>query len=158
MTVRCATCLRAERWTGADRAVEVAGGRRRPAEHPELAAWRVLRGALEGRTGPVVAACAGCGQPMVAGGSGPAAIRWTLALPDGEVVVGDGLALDGAPATPDEVEARLVAAYGERVEPARAAFSAVALTAMAVPFALWGVALFVVLWFLYNVLRGNLGF
>lgn len=62
-----------------------AGGSRRPAVHPELAAWRTLVDAHAGRTGPVVAACAACGQPMVALEEGLPSIEWTIHTPDGPV-------------------------------------------------------------------------
>lgn len=86
-TVRCRSCHREERWEGERREVVAEGGSRRPSVHPELAAWRTLVDAHAGRTGPVVAACAACAQPMVAATEGLPSIEWAIRTPAGPVTV-----------------------------------------------------------------------
>ena len=136
--------------------VEQPGGRRKPSVHETLAAWQVLRASLAGDRGPVVARCAGCGQPMTADADLPA-IPWTLPLPEGELVVdGDVRGPDG-PVDPDRADALLKAAYGEPLRPLEALFQGSLLTLMAVPVLVWATAFFIVFWFLYNVIGGGLG-
>lgn len=86
ISVRCRVCHREERWSGEAREVVVEGGARRPRTHPELAAWRTLVASHTGQLGPVVAACAACGQPMVADQE-VAAIEWQIRTPEGSVCV-----------------------------------------------------------------------
>lgn len=85
MIVRCATCHREERWEGADRAVVLPGGARRPDVPAPLAAWQVLRESFAGRADPVVGACPSCAQPLLAAGG--RAVPFTVSTPKGDVVV-----------------------------------------------------------------------
>ncbi len=66
--VRCPCCKRVERWESvpAPRRVSVraAGGHRRPAEAPAIAAWRTLTTLRGGEV--AFGACEACGQPLVA--------------------------------------------------------------------------------------------
>lgn len=122
--VRCPTCHREERWSadaGGPKVVWTPGGSRRPAEHPSLAAWRILRRARDRQSGPVVAVCEGCGQPMVGEGTAlPALTSWTLQTPAGPLTVDPSARGDGGlqgPAgalTAEAAEAWLVEQVGER--------------------------------------------
>lgn len=136
----------------------VEGGQRRPAGTPQLAAWRAIAASLRGETGPVAGRCPACGQPMTADRAAPP-FPWTLPLPEGELRI-EGDAITG-PAGPLDLAAahRLAeAAFREPLEAGQTAFGAVLLSAMTLPMLLWATALFVVLWFLYNVLAGTVGF
>lgn len=113
-TVRCRCCHREERWGPAVEILQ-AGGARRPVE-PALDAWRTLRAAREGKTGPVVASCSGCGQPMIASDARvPALASWTIHARAGDLRVSDG-AIDGPAGVldVDAAERWLVAQYPVR--------------------------------------------
>lgn len=87
--------------------MELAGGARRAAEAPALAAWRILRRSRQGELGPVVAACSRCSQPMVApvGSALPAVEEWRLSTPAGDLVLGERLVLpDGTEVGPEAAE------------------------------------------------------
>lgn len=136
----------------------VAGGHRKPEVHPELAAWEVVKAALAGDGPPVVGRCDACGQPMLADQAPVPVARWEVQLPHGRILVeGEALTQDGAPTTVEAVSAKVDTAYRERFQPGQAVFSGTLLTVMSVPMVLWGIALFVVLWFLFNILRGGVG-
>lgn len=135
----------------------VEGGSRRPSVHPQLAAWRTLVDAHAGRTGPVVAACAACGQPMVATTEGLPSIEWTVQTPDGPVTVkrhglrGPRGELDWNEANelieehyPDEI------ALGDYIGPA-AVLRAGWVALMAFPAVVWVGAALMVAVFLLNV-------
>lgn len=91
--VQCRCCHRDERWSaGPDGkpSIEVAipGGERRAAI-PQVDAWMTLRASRERTIGPIVAVCAGCGQPMSASdGAFPALPSWTIRARDGDLIVG----------------------------------------------------------------------
>ena len=147
--IHCLSCLRAEDWSGEQRTVVVEGGRRKPAEHPQLAAWNTVKASLRGEIGPVVGPCPACDQPLVADGDLPAH-PWTVELPDGPVQVHSA---DQIPA----LEPKLKAAFAEKIRPVEAVFGGAVLTAMTAPVLLWATAFFIVMWFLYNILLGTVG-
>jgi hypothetical protein len=80
-TVRCASCHRVERWQGDLREVRSVGGARRALD-PERRALKTVLAAIQGETGPVVAACPACGQPMLASDRGLTPIGWSFVLPE----------------------------------------------------------------------------
>ncbi len=128
------------------------GGARRPAVHPELAAWRVVRASLHGQDGVVVGPCPACGQPLVADGPAERA-PWTVRVPTGDVVIGaDGQIAGLSLAQADE---RVVAAYPTGfvladVKPGVALFQGSLLTLMLFPLLVWVAAAFIVVLFLAN--------
>ena len=85
------------------------GGVRSPAEHPELAAWRVLLRSRHGELGAVVGPCDGCGMPLVA--TGLPSQPWALQLPGGSVVVAEQIDMDGGSLSEEQLTARMEAAY-----------------------------------------------
>jgi hypothetical protein len=82
--VHCPSCHRREHWQDGSKTVETPGGSRKPAVHPELAAWRTVLAAHRGETLPVVCACASCAQPMLGDGT---AIPWTIHTPQGDLYI-----------------------------------------------------------------------
>ncbi|MFT4624787.1 MAG: hypothetical protein ACI8PZ_003450 [Myxococcota bacterium] len=141
-----------EQWESGERVVQVEGGSRRPAVHPDLAAWHTVRGALAGDTGAVVAECPACAQPMVADEGGQW-LDWPLQTPDGAVMIRAGT----LPANHSiaALDSALDAAWAERfdlraVRPGRALFQGGLLTLILVPIALWVIAVGVVSLFLFS--------
>lgn len=156
-TVRCRSCHRLERWEGERREVLAEGGSRRPSVHPQLAAWRTLVDAHAGRTGPVVATCAACGQPMVATTEGLPSIEWTVHTPDGPVTAKrHGLRGPAGELDWNEANALVERHYPEEtalrdwVGPA-AVLRAGWVGLMVVPVVVWVGAAFLVVVFLFNV-------
>ena len=89
--VRCPTCFHEARWDAEGAVIEelVEGGVRRPAPHPNLAAFRVWARSRAGELGPVVGACPHCAMPVVLEeGELPADAPWTLDTPLGPYIVG----------------------------------------------------------------------
>lgn len=144
--VYCPTCLHEQRWSGDTHEVTNAGGKRRPHNHPQLAAWRVILNARNG--GPAVVAACPCGLPLV--GDPGASIPWQLALPDGAINVAAVLTGPSGALTEAEVTAALESAYRERIKPMQAVFQTAVLTPMILPFVLWGLMLWTTAYFLYN--------
>lgn len=153
MNVRCPTCHRRETWSGPDDTVQQPGGSRRPSEHPEIVAWKILKRSRAGELGPMVGPCPVCGLPMVGDPGAPTpSLAWTLNLPDGPVRV-EHDALHGAP---DEaaLEARLEKAYGWKLEikPGAFLFQTFVISASAIPiFLLWVWACVFTFYFITNV-------
>lgn len=147
-TETCPTCLRRERVDGDQRVVEQPGGARAPAEHPTLAAWRLLLDHRHGRRGAVVGPCPACGMPMFTDADHPS-VPWTLETPDGPVVVDDG-DLDEAGLT-----ARLEQAWTEPVDWAGGVLSGVASLSVVIPILLWIFAIIVVSGIFYEAFKVN---
>ncbi len=153
--IRCRVCYRTEKWAEGSREVVVEGGGRKPAGHPSLVAWRTVRDALSGETGPVVGACAACGQPMVAEGQEAAWVDWPLETPDGTLMIRDGVLPAGSDIA--TLDARMEEAWAERlrladIKPGQAMFTGGLMTLLMVPVAVWALAVCVVTGFLYMVL------
>lgn len=155
-TVRCRVCHREERWEGETHEIVVEGGARRSPLHPELAAWRTLVDSHAGKAGPVVAACAACGQPMVADAEGLSSIAWEVHTPDGPVVVKrHGLRGPSGPIEWSEANALVEGHYAERfaigdyLGPGALLQTSMMMT-MLVPVALWLAAVAAVVIFMMN--------
>lgn len=123
--VHCRCCHRDERWSaGPDGkpviAVAVPGGVRLPVVDA-VEAWRTLRSAREGTTGPVVAICAGCGQPMIASdGAFPALPSWTIHATGGDLTIGAAITGPAGVLDADAAERWLVAQYRRSLVPTAA--------------------------------------
>lgn len=136
MHTRCPTCLRTERHLDGQVEVLVVGGQRQPEPPQWLAEWRVLRESLDAGIG-VAGPCGACGMPMLADG---AAESWTLALPDGEVILEAGvLRAAGEEITVDAVEARVQAA-SPKPSLAETLYHTAMFSWLIVPVILWFVA------------------
>ena len=146
--VRCSTCHRVEHWRdGSVVTVITSGGCRKPAPHPELAAWRAIRTAMDEGLA-VVGACSRCEQPMV--GRGPWH-SWTLQTPEGPVTLHGGQLPSDWPR--DRLDPLLERAWDERfrlseVKPTEVLWRGSILSLMTVPIAAWLIAVLVVLSFL----------
>jgi hypothetical protein len=125
LPIRCPCCHHRARWRLSPgeppEVVELSqqGGSRRPAVPAALAVWRTWRAASRaGET--VVGACPACAQPVLTDAPGaPPDAPWSLDTPIGRVTIGpDGATLDGAPADPDALDARLERALGPRLRAA----------------------------------------
>lgn len=153
--VRCPTCHRAEVWAGPTPTVELPGGARKPAVHPEIASWRILAAARAGETGPVVAECPVCGLPMVAEkGADLPFVPWTLHTKAGDVLV-TADRIDGA-TDAAALTARLEQDYGWKLEikPLSFLFQGGLVVFGALPiFLLWVWAVVFTSWFLINFFR-----
>jgi hypothetical protein len=143
------SCHRVEAWDAAGHHVRVPGGQRRPVEHPQLAAWRVVARSLAGELGPIVGECAGCGLPLTAEpGSDLPGWSWQFDLPEGPVTVLDGRFV---PPT-DDLGGRLERLHrrGWNIRPATWLFQGSLMTLMLAPLALWVFAVVYVSFFLVN--------
>lgn len=128
------------------------GGQRRPDPPAERVAWRVLLRSRRGEIGPVVGACEGCGQPMVADDRSATHGLWRIRIPDGDVVVAEQIrGPSGEVWSDDEAHQRIEAALHEPIRPIERLFEGALLTTMAVPILLWMSAVVMVFWFLLNV-------
>lgn len=146
MIATCSTCFRRERRDEGAVHVEVEGLVRKPSVHPVLAAWRSIRDARrDGRA--IVGACP-CGQPLLAD-AGPIA-PWTLALPGGDVQIGEAITGPDGPLDELAVDRLVEAAYAEpwRIRPLQGAFEGVLLSALIGPVLLWVFAVGAVVLFL----------
>lgn len=147
MQVWCPSCHRRESRGPDGITVELAGGSRRPSEHPTLAAWRTLRKARQG--GRIVVGACVCGQPMLADPPAPG-VPWTLETPDGPVQVGSDLVGPDGPLDEDAAEALLEGHFRERLalRPGVAAFRTGLIVMMLAPVLLWAAAVLGVIGFL----------
>ena len=153
-TVHCPSCHRRERWDNGQREVESPGGARVPAGHPELAAWRTLRAALQGESAPVVGRCPACDQPMIGEAT---AVPWTIHTPEGDLVVDGVLTGPKGKMTVDEANFWVEEQLRERIEvkPGLWLFQASVMSTMLVPIGLWVFALVCFLTFIVNFGRGS---
>ncbi len=155
VSVSCPTCHRQEVWTDGVRAVILPGGARRPAEHRELAAYRVVARSRAGDLGPIVGPCPACGGPLTASaGAALPVVPWRFRLPTGEAQV-DAMGTHGA-ADFDDLGAQLEAAYAARwqVAPGRLAFQLFVIPLALVPVLVWMWSVVFTTWFLSNFFRG----
>lgn len=129
----------------------VPGGQRRPAEHPALAAWRVLRESRAGTSGPVVQACPGCGQPMVSDLPGAKPLqRWVLEVGGEQLEVGEQIRGPQGAIADEAVQDWLVARLppAERNPAGAVAFAGLTTLGALVVFAMWVAAALFVTWFI----------
>ena len=152
--VTCATCLREERWGPEGSEVLTTGGRRKPTEPSAIAAWRLLRAHIEGRGGPIVGACPGCGQPLV-GEMGMTPAVWTVEVPGGPYQI--GATVQGPEGAVDVVaaEAAILAAHKPPAQVGKTLFSGMLLTSMLFPLLLWALAFTTFFSFLYLLYSGG---
>ena len=136
--------------------VEVNGGQRKPAEAPELAAWRLLHDAITGAGHTVVGVCDGCRQPLLSDQPGIAAIVWTIQTPRGPLQIDNAVRSPDGPMATEEADVLIQATYAERVQPGQAVFSGMLLTIMTLPLLLWLGAGFTFFSFLYLLYRGGM--
>jgi len=143
MNVRCTSCHRKERRDGDALTVELAGGLRRPTEHPTLAAWKTLRKARHDDS-IVVGPCV-CGQPLLGDGPGDS-VPWTLDTPDGPIRVDREITGPNGPLDEDAAEALLERHFGWRLalKPGLALFQGTLMMAMLGPMMLWVVTIIIV--------------
>jgi hypothetical protein len=120
-----------------------------PAE-PEWQAMDTLVASAQQQLGPVVAACAGCGQPMVASKPWPR-VRWVIPTPRGELVCDERGAFhaDGKALSVDTAVGWLQGAVPRPIDPDQRRmtwFEGALVLSMMAPVVLWvGTALFVAL-------------
>ena len=110
--VRCASCHRVERWQGSEREVLIPGGSRRPARGPEWAAFSAYAAWRRGEGGPLVGTCDACGQPLVLQRGEAAPCPFTVAHPDGDLVLGpEAVRCGDTDVALDDAEARIERAF-----------------------------------------------
>jgi hypothetical protein len=151
--VHCPCCLRQERWLPEGPQVEQEGGQRKPADGPELAAWRTIQRARNGELGPVVGRCSGCGQPLVARDPAcPEHAAWTFHTPAGEYTVNGEIEGPEGVTTAKALGDYLLETYQESEEltPAQTLFTMTVLSFMTVPILLWIVTGIIVATILLN--------
>jgi hypothetical protein len=136
--------------------VEVNGGQRKPAEPPEIAAWHLLRAAIDAEGPTIVGVCGGCSQPLVSESADAKAVVWPLQTPEGLLQIDTSVRSPAGPLTTDDAERLILDTYAEAAQPGQALFSGVLLAIMTVPFFLWLLAGTTFFSFLYLLYRGGM--